>query len=155
MRILTLIALSIVGLAGALPFPLARAASDVELAVIVHLGNPVQRLSRDQLEALFTRVQTRWQDGVPVIAINAPPGTPARRTFDYVVLDLDAEQVGRFWLDRRIRGMGMPPKQIPDAVLTRRVVENLRGSIAYVAEDAARGRVKIVARIQQGRVVTQ
>jgi hypothetical protein len=132
---------------------LAQGAPNAFLVVIVHRQNPVQRLSHDQLEALFTRTITRWDDGEPAVPLNAAPNTAARTTFDRAVLGLETDQVGRFWLDHRIRGLGLPPKQVPDPNMAQRVVENLRGAVAYVPSNAASSaRVKIVARISQGKV---
>ena len=105
------------------------------------------------MEALFTRTQTRWDDGTAVVPLNAPTGTPARDHFDRTVLRLSTDQVGRFWLDRRIRGLGLPPRQVPDSMLVLKVVENLRGSIAYVRPELVSARVKVVAKIRQGRVL--
>lgn len=134
--------------------PLAHAASELELAVIVHPSTRVAQLSSHELEAIFTRSQTRWDDGTPMVPLNAPPNSELRTEFDRVVLNLDPTQVGRFWLDRRIRGLGLPPKQVSDPGLTLRVVQNLRGSIGYVPASLASPVVKVVARIRQGKVVS-
>ena len=145
--------LAIAAVASAPILPLtARAADSSDLDVIVHPATGVSRLTSVELEALFTRTQTRWHDDTAVVPLNAPTGTPSRDLFDRVVLRLNADQVGRFWLDRRIRGLGLPPRQVPDAMLVLKVVENLRGSIGYVRPELVSPRVKVVAKIRQGRV---
>jgi len=131
----------------------AFAEQSLELDVVVHPRTSITSLSAHQLEALFTRVQTRWSDGSAVIPLNAPTGTAAREEFDRVVLHLTPEQIGRFWLDRRIRGLGLPPRQVPDGGLLLKVIENLGGSIAYVRPELVTSRMKVVARVRQGRVV--
>ena len=130
----------------------ASAAEDETLDVIVHSTSPVVRLAAAEVEALFTRTQTRWSDGSPVVPLSFPTGTPIRDRFDRAVLRVDANEVGRFWLDRRIRGLGAPPKQVLNATLMLKVVQNLPGSIGYVPLLRNRAGVKVVARIVQGRV---
>ena len=130
-----------------------RAAPDLTLEVIVHGASKVERLSAYELEALFTRSQTRWDDGAPVIPFSFPAGTEPRVLFDRVALRLRPEEVGRFWLDHRIRGLGLPPKQVPSAALMLQVIANLPGGIGYVPATRNRPGVKVVARIQQGKVV--
>ena len=130
-----------------------RAAPELTLEVIVHASSKVERLSAYELEALFTRTQTRWDDGTPVIPFSFPAGSEARMLFDRVALRLRPEEVGRFWLDHRIRGLGLPPKQVPSASLMLQVVANLPGGIGYLSATRNRPGVKVVARIQQGRVV--
>jgi len=64
-----------------------------------------------EIEAVH-RTQTRWSDGTPVhrLVFRLQPGA---QLFDRVVLKLNADQVGRFWLDRRIRGFSDAAEQVP------------------------------------------
>lgn len=131
-----------------------HATNEETLLVIVHAQAAVQQVSSYELEALFTRGQTRWDDGGAVYPFSFPAGSGPRESFDRAVLRLNPDQVGRFWLDRRIRGLGMPPKQVPSATMMTQIVANLPGSIGYVP--AVRGKlagVKVIARIVQGKVV--
>lgn len=132
----------------------AHAAEEEPLDVIVHPSSPVLKLNSAELEALFTRTQTRWSDGSPVVPLTFPAGTPIRDRFDRCVMRLGPDEVGRFWLDRRIRGLGTPPKQVTSAQLMLKVVANLPGAIGYVPLLRNRSGVKVVARIAQGKVIT-
>ena len=132
---------------------LSQAAPDEPLFVIVHAKSPVERVSSYELEALFTRAQTRWDDGSTVYPFSFPPGSEPREQFDRVVLRLSSDQVGRFWLDRRIRGLGLPPKQVPSPTMMVQIVANLPGSIGYVPALRTRTGVKVIARIVQGKVM--
>jgi hypothetical protein len=134
--------------------PSFAAAPEDPLVVIVSADSPVQKISAYETEALFTRAQTRWSDGTPVHPFSFPAGTPERELFDRVVLRLNPDQVGRFWLDRRIRGMGMPPKQVPTSALMLQIVANLPGAVGYLTSTRVRPGVRVVARILQGKVVS-
>lgn len=131
-----------------------RALPQVDLAVIVNLQVRVNHMSAMEMETLFTRTQTRWDDGTPIVPINAPPGSDARIAFDRAVLRLDPDSVGRFWIDRRIRGLGLPPRHVGDPGTIVRVVEKLPGAIGYAPDSLVRNaRVKVVARIRQGKIL--
>jgi ABC-type phosphate transport system substrate-binding protein len=132
----------------------SRAAVEEPLLVIVHPSVPVNALSAYELEAIFTRDQTRWSNGSAIIPFSFPAGGDVRGAFDRTVLRLDPEEVGRFWLDHRIRGLGLPPKQVPSTALMIKVVANLPGSIGYIPMTRARPGVKVVARIAQGKVLS-
>lgn len=156
MRVLFPLLVYVTGLLAALAAggaSLSRAAAELTLDVFVHSDCAAQRLNDYELEALFTRTQTRWADGKPVIPLSLTAGSEARVLFDHVVLRLGPDEVGRFWLDRRIRGLGLPPKQVPSTSLMQQVVANLPGSIGYAPSLPGRTGVRIVARIQQGRVI--
>lgn len=130
-----------------------RALNEEALDVIVHAGSPVQHMSGYEVEAVFTRTQTRWSDGTPVYPFSFPTGTETRALFDRVALRLSPEEVGRFWLDRRIRGLGSPPRQVPTAQLMVQIIANLPGSIGYVPSGRRNLGVKVVARIVHGKVL--
>lgn len=132
----------------------SRAAVEEPLLVIVHPGVPANALSVYELEAIFTRDQTRWSNGSAIIPFSFPAGGDVRDAFDRTILRLDPEEVGRFWLDHRIRGLGMPPKQVPSTALMIKVVANLPGSIGYIPMTRVRPGVKVVARIAQGKVLS-
>jgi hypothetical protein len=130
-----------------------QAVYDGPLDVIVHGASKVEALSAYELESLFTRTQTRWSDGSTVIPLSFPMSSEPRVLFDRIALRLDPDEVGRFWLDRRIRGMGTPPKQVPTAALMLQVVANLRGAIGYLPASRNHTGVRVVAHIAQGKVV--
>jgi hypothetical protein len=128
-------------------------AADNRLVVIVHPGTRVQTLSADELEALFTLSQRAWPDGQPAIPFNFAPGAPLREQFDRVVLGMNGDEVARFWIDRRIRGLGDAPRKVPSVALMLRVVAKLPGALGYVPEDAVTHEVKVVARIVDGKLL--
>jgi hypothetical protein len=129
-----------------------RAAEEESIDVVVHPRVPAKSLSTSELEALFTRAQTRWSDGKPVVPLSFPTGSTLRERFDRAVLRLDPKQVARFWLDQRIRGLGQPPKQALNTAMMLKVVANLPGGIGYVPTLKSPSGVRVVARIVQGKV---
>lgn len=117
----------VVGTLGALKKPRA---ADPPLVVIVAAGNPIQDITRANLRRLFLGEPTSGPGG-KLIPLNQQPGTPARTQFDRVVLGLEPEDMARFWIDQRIRGLAAAPRAIPSAMLVR-VVPQVGGSIGYV-----------------------
>lgn len=135
------------------PKSVARADNPEEIHVIVHPALRVAKLSDQELEAIYTRSTTRWEDGTSIIPFNLADNNPVRHRFDRAVLRLSSQQVGRFWLDQRIRGLGAPPRQVPDATLLVKVIERLPGSIGYVPASRGGTTAKVIARIVNGTVV--
>lgn len=139
-----------IALALALP---AAARADEELAVIVHPQGAARRLDPAQLEAIFTSVFRTWPDGARVVAFNYPPQDPLRDRFDRAVLRLEPEEVGRFWIDQRVRGGAPPPRQVSDPALLLRLVGRLPGAIGYLPSRLVDKTVRVVARVRDGKVV--
>jgi ABC-type phosphate transport system substrate-binding protein len=133
--------------------PSRSIAGEEPIDIIVHPGSPITQLTAVEAEAIFTRSMTRWRDGSALIPLNLPSGSAERDRFDRVILKLDPDEVTRFWFDRRVRGMGLPPKQVRDSTLMLGVISNLRGAIGYVPASFSHAGVKTVARVAQGKVL--
>jgi hypothetical protein len=128
--------LLVVGAVAALLLALAprpvRAGNDVALAVIVAPTSKMTNVALSDLRRVFQSERVTDPDGNRLIALNHPPKTPDRVGFDQVVMRMDADQVGRFWIDRKIRGGSGPPRTVESLATLRRVVEKLPGAIGYI-----------------------
>jgi hypothetical protein len=118
-------------LVGVAPRPV-MAANDVPLAVIVAPDSKLSNISVADLRRVFQSERLTDPDGNRLIALNHPPKTVDRVGFDQVVLGMDADAVGRFWIDRKIRGSSGPPRTVDSLSTLRRVVEKLPGAIGYI-----------------------
>ena len=114
------------------------------IVVVVAKGSPVRSLSRAELRRCFTGDALVVED-VRLIPFNFPPGTPERIAFDQVVLGMSAEEVGRFWVDRKIRGESQAPRSLPTALHVTKVVAKFPGAISYVPIDQLTDDVVAVA----------
>jgi ABC-type phosphate transport system substrate-binding protein len=145
-RLLPLLAL--LGLVTAVLLALAprpvRAGNDVALAIIVSPSSKLTNLSVDDLRRVFQSERLTDPDGNRLIALNHPPKTVDRVGFDQVVLGMDAEAVGRFWIDRKIRGGSGPPRTVESLATLRRVVEKLPGAIGYIRPAQLSNEIKVI-----------
>src|SRR5690242_14270301 len=105
--------------------PLARAATG-ELLVVVASSVAIVDISSATLRRVFTGYVTEL-GGKRLIPVNQAVNTPVRTRFDRAVLGLSPEEVGRFWVDRRIRDESPPPRTVPTPELAVRVAASLPG----------------------------
>ena len=129
--LLALLAGTLLVLLALAPRPV-RAGNEVALAVIVSPSSKLTNISVADLRRVFQSERLTDPDGNRLIALNHPPKTVDRVGFDQVVLGMDAEGVGRFWIDRKIRGGSGPPRTVESLTTLRRVVEKLPGAIGYL-----------------------
>lgn len=123
--------------------PLALPKSE-PLVVVAAVGFPANDISLAALKLAF-RGQIAQVNGKRVIPINHAVGTEMRIEFDRVVLDLEPSAVGRYWVDRRIRDEGVPPKSIPTAELAVRVVAAVPAAITYARKSLLNPKVKALS----------
>lgn len=136
-RRFTLMALAATALAmpvGAL-LPLEVAAASKVLVIVTRPNTALNDLSLRDLKRLYQAEPMTGTDGSRLIPLNQAVGSAPRVAFDQRVLKMSPDQVGRFWIDRKIRGEPGAPRAIPSADLLRRLVVSLAGTVAYI--DAA------------------
>lgn len=98
------------------------------IMVIVAASSPVDELSLEELRRIFVG------DTRALRPLNLPAGTPERSGIDFVLLGRGSDDVARYWIDRKIRGHGGPPRSIPNARLVGKIIARLPGTIGYIAE---------------------
>lgn len=121
-----------------------KAAERSGLVLVVATGNPIGNVTRAELNRIFSG-DTIKIDGQPVVPFALAPNTPERRAFDQVVLGMTPDEVTKYWIDRRIRGQGNPPKSAPSPEVMAKVVAGFPVAIGYVPVAALTPALKPVA----------
>lgn len=131
----------------------ADSKKDLAMLVIVHDDSPTKTLTRSELDAIFRTRKREWSDGGRIIAFNFPPKQPVRVAFDRAVLGMGPDKTAKFWINRRVRGGNRPPRAVPSAKLMGKVVAKVTGAIGYLPEGDVPKGVRVVARIEKGKVI--
>ncbi len=127
-------------------------ASNDELVVIVNRSNRAGNLSKGDLRAIFLSKRMRWEDGSKILAVNLPNSNASRHRFDEVVLGMSREDVGKYWVDRRLRGGTGAPKSVSSPEVVVKVVSDSETAVGYVSRADVNQSVKIVATIRGNSV---
>lgn len=122
-------------------------AGDGRIAIVVNPNNTVKDLGLGDIEAIFTTRRLDWPNGKRIVPFNFPAHHATREAFDRRALNLEPDEVARYWIDRRVRGGHPPPRQVPDARTMLRVVAALETAVGYVHTNDADRTVRIVAEI--------
>jgi hypothetical protein len=122
----------------------AHASNRIVLAVVVAKSSAVQDLSVPELKRIFTNEGDSDPSGKRYVPFNHPPHTTDRVAFDKMVLDLAADEVSQFWIDRKIRGMSGPPRSVDSLSLLLRLIERLPGAIGYARPSQLTGDVRAI-----------
>lgn len=125
---------------GVLLVPGVSLASEA-LAVVVGSKSKVRDLSAAELRRVFLGRSTPSADGVPFKPVNHKSETAPRVKFDRVVLGMDPEEVKRYWVDQKIRGIKPPPTVGAGAVSA--VLEKVPGAICYLSVSQV-GKLRVV-----------
>ena len=127
----TLLVLATLSAAPGLP---AQPRPAARLLVLMAAAAGVTDIEQSTLRRAFESNPTEVK-GIRLIPFNHNVGHPARIELDRSLLGLEPSQVGRYWTDRKIRDMVLPPRTIPSVELLLRVLVSLRGAIGYAELD--------------------
>jgi len=136
---------AIAGLTSGLGVSSARADGADTLAIVVAKDSPIQRLTQFELKKLYLGTIITGPTGDRIIPFNQAPSSPDRVLFENRVLGMSSDEVSRYWIDRKIRGQGVPPKVVSPADLLQKVVSRLGHSVAYVRVGHVLPDVRVVA----------
>jgi hypothetical protein len=115
-----------------------------KFAVIVHLSNQFDRLTRSKLSFLFLRKVSRWPWGAQVEPVDLAPHGPARREFTRQVLRITDEQLNQYWIDQvTTRGVS-GPVEVPDGAAAKIFVAARPGAVGYIPFAALDHTVKVI-----------
>jgi hypothetical protein len=128
---LPIAAAAFAALVAAAPRPLKASSEQVSLAVIVARTSKVTNITLADLRSTFKGARSS-EEKTRLIALNQPPKAPDRVGFDRVVLGMDPQAVGQFWISRKVERGQSPPRTVATLATLRRVVEKLPGAIAYI-----------------------
>lgn len=110
------------------------AAERKKLVVVVVKGSPVTNISRSDLKRAFLGDPVS-AGGKSLVPFNTEAKTPERTGFDKAILGMNADEVGRFWVDRKVRGQSAAPRALPSLAHVQKVVAKFPGAIGYLPAD--------------------
>jgi hypothetical protein len=143
---LALIVGSLTAIVGSLPNVerSARAAERVTLAVFVAKDSGLHNLKLTELRRIFTNADDSGFSGQRSTPFNHPAHSTDRIGFDRTVLRMDPDEVSRFWIDRKIRGLAGPPRAVDSMSQLLRLVSHTSTGIAYARPSQVSAEVRVI-----------
>ena len=122
----------------------AHAAQQVVLAVFVTKDSPIQNLKMTELRRVFTNADDSGFSSQRSVPFNHTAHSADRIGFDQTVLRMNPEEVSRFWIDRKIRGLPGPPRAVDSLSQLLRLVNRTAGGIGYARPAQVTSEVRVI-----------
>jgi hypothetical protein len=123
----------------------AHAADTIVLAVFVAKDSSLKDLKLNELRRIFTNADDSGFSGRRNVPFNHTAHSIDRVGFDQTVLHMNPEEVSRFWIDRKIRGLAGPPHAVDSLSQLLSLVSRTEGGISYARPGRIAGDVRIIA----------
>jgi len=115
------------------------AQQDVSYRVVVHVTNPVTRLTREQASQIFLRKVTLWDNRKPVLPVDQAADSPVRRAFTKQVHHRTIASVQTYWQQQTFAGRGVAPPERASDTDVLNYVRQFPNAIGYVNADTNLG----------------
>jgi hypothetical protein len=100
------------------------------LAIVVARDSAIGGMSFYDLKRAFMGESTAVA-GTRLVPLNFMPNSRERIAFDTTVLKMSPEEVARYWIDRKIRGLPGSPRAVAPVEVLMKVVGRLPGAVSY------------------------
>ena len=119
----------------------AYAATD--LVVIANPTSGVDRMSRDEVTAIFMGRTRKLPSGITALPIDQTTDGDKPRFYKELI-NKDIPEVNSYWARLIFSGQGSPPRQADNVAEVIEIVSGNKGAIGYVPRSLADKRVRIV-----------
>jgi ABC-type phosphate transport system substrate-binding protein len=136
--------LSLIGLSCALLLTASPASAAPDLVVIVNPASGIERISRDELTALYMGRTKKLASGITALPIDQAASNPEKARFYRELINKELPEVNSYWARLIFSGQGSPPRQADNSAEVLDIVSSNKGAIGYLPRNAADRRVRIV-----------
>lgn len=103
-----------------------------DIVVVVSRLNPVQSLTRSQVEDIFLGRTQQFPDGQRAVPIDQAERSDTRERFNLEILDRTSAQVRAHWSRILFTGRGRPPRSVVSSQEVLRVLATEAQGISYM-----------------------
>lgn len=117
-------------------------AAQEHYAVVVASGSEIDSLDPDALRDIFLR-RKNFEAGVRLVPVNLLGDERARIEFEERILQMDREEINRYWISNHFQGI-KPPTTQASLQSIKLFVERVEGAIGYLPADMVDAQLKVI-----------
>lgn len=140
---------SAISLGLALSLGNASAWSATDLVVIVNPASGVERMSRDEVTAIFMGRSKKLPSGVTALPIDQVASSRDKARFYAELINKELAEINSYWARLIFSGQASPPRQADNVAEVIEIVSSNKGAIGYVPRSAATKQVRVALDLSQ------
>lgn len=134
-------------LATAVPTALrAQAASDKDIAIVVHPDTPVDAVTLADVRKIFRGERQYWSSDMPVVLLVRAPVSREREVVLRVIYQLSEPQFKQFWIAKIFRAEATSgPKIVYSNDVANQLVSAIPGAVGFMPASEAKPPLKVLS----------
>jgi ABC-type phosphate transport system substrate-binding protein len=119
--------------------PTSLHAQEVAYHLVVHVSNPISRLTRDQVSKIFLRKVTLWDNRQPVLPVDQTADSPVRLTFTKQIHQRTIASIQTWWQQQTFAGIAVAPPERASDLAVLEYIRKYSNAIGYIRADVPIG----------------
>jgi len=115
-----------------------------KFVLITNKDNPIKSLSRDEIKRIYLKKRRFW-DETKLTALNLPPQSSLRQSFEKDILGMSAKELENYWMRQHYKGQ-RPPYRLNSPKSVLMFVKKLKGAIGYIPQSLLDKEVRVIYR---------
>lgn len=140
---------SAISLSLALSLSHASAWSATDLVIIVNPASGVERISRDEVTAIFMGRTKKLPSGITALPIDQVASNRDKARFYAELINKELSEINSYWARLIFSGQASPPRQADTVAEVIEIVSSNKGAIGYVPRSAATKQVRVALDLSQ------
>ena len=130
------------------PLSLGSAHGFAELVVIVHPGNSIEAISKEELRHIYLGKTKHFPNGLKIASIDQLNESKIKKEFYLKVVGKTLSQISSYWSRRIFAGKGSPPRSLASDKEIKAWVASNPESIAYINKKHVDGNAKVIFNVK-------
>ena len=115
-----------------------------DFQVVVNKANSMTSVSKSTLKKIFTKKQSKWDNGTKAAPVDLVASAPAREAFSKEIHGKGTSAIKSYWQRQVFSGRGVPPPEKASDAEVIEYVRNNAGAVGYVSGAAAVDGAKVL-----------
>ncbi len=113
-----------------------------KFVLVAHPESPIDKLTQVQVRMIYLKKRRFWGN-TKLIALNLPPQSTLRQTFERDVLKMSTEKLDSYWIKQHYKGH-RPPYRVESVDSMLLFIKKVKGAIGYIPLDKVDSGIKII-----------
>ena len=113
-----------------------------KFALVTQSQSPIYRLTKKDVRMIYLKKRRFWDD-MKLVALNLPPQNSLRKSFENNILNMDAEQLDKYWIKEHYKGY-RPPYRVESVDSMILFIKKVEGAIGYIPIDKLDNDLKVI-----------
>ena len=110
--------------------------------LVTQSQSPIKMLTKEEVRMIYLKKRRFWGE-MKLVALNLPPQSILRKTFENNILNMNAAQLDNYWIKEHYKGY-RPPYRVETVESMILFIKKVEGAIGYIPRERVDKDLKVI-----------